>query len=138
MNRNELGFLGDCRNDGLYYGEPGATADERCGVCGTECVVERNINGPTSWAGAMTGHKRLHDVFRCPHYYSGWHEIAYKLAKEYVATASKRLRALIETDLDELLETNLPKAVCADSRKTFATDAAGNQVEISNGPLGKR
>jgi len=106
--RNELGYLGDSRNDGLYYGKPGTTPDQHCGVCGTECVIERNVDGPTSWAGAMTGHTWFHDVFKCPHYDTRWHSTAYRLAKEMMATASKRLRALIEADLDELLLENLP------------------------------
>lgn len=108
MARNELGYLGTARNDGLYFGDPGTDPDECCGVCGTKCTVERNVNGPTSWAGAMAGHKRLHDVFRCPHHNSEWHRLAYRLAKEYVNTVSKRLRALIEADLDELVAENLP------------------------------
>lgn len=29
--RNELGYLDGSRNDGLYYGQPGSSADERCG-----------------------------------------------------------------------------------------------------------
>lgn len=107
MARNEFGYLGDARNDGLYYGKPGSAPDERCGVCGMECVVERNIDGPTSWASAMTGHHRLHNVFRCPHYGSEWHKLAYRLTKECAATASKRLRVLIELDLDDLVAENL-------------------------------
>lgn len=107
--RNELGYLGNSRNDGLSFGDPGKGPDNEqrwCGVCGTECVVEKNVNGPTSWAGAMVGHKRLHDVFRCPHYGSEWHNLAHRLAKEMVATVSNRLRALIEMDLDELVAEN--------------------------------
>ena len=104
--RNELGYLGKARTDGCSFGDPGTTpttTQRYCGVCGTECVVEYNINGPTSWAGAMTGHKHLHNVFKCPHYNAEWHNLAYRLTKELVATASNRLRALIETDLDKLV-----------------------------------
>jgi hypothetical protein len=105
--RNKFGYLGDANTDGHSFGDPGTGEVRLCGVCGTKCVVERNVNGPTSWAGAMAGHKRLHDVFKCPHYDFEWHKTAYRLAKEMVATASKRLRALIEADLDELVAENL-------------------------------
>ena len=105
--RNEFGYKGDARTDGLSFGDPGTTETRYCGVCGVECVIERNVNSPTSWAGAMTGHKWLHDVFRCSHYGSEWHNAAHKLTKEMMATTSKRLRALIELDLDELVIENL-------------------------------
>lgn len=120
MARNELGYLGDSRNDGLSFGDPGAGPDGEqrwCGVCGTECVIQRNVNGPTSWAGAMAGHKRLHDVFQCPHYGSEWHNLSLRLIHEMRDTASERLRALIEADLDELVAENLPVQAKADPRE---------------------
>lgn len=116
MARNEFGYLGNARNDGLSFGDPGTESDDEqrwCGVCGTECVVERNVNGPTSLAAAWAGHKRLHDVFRCPHYGSEWHTVAIKLIHEMRDTASGRLRALIEADLDELVAGNLPNGKCS-------------------------
>jgi hypothetical protein len=106
--RNKFGYLGNTDNDGLSFDDPGITKVRFCGVCGTECLVERDVNGPTSFAAAWAGHKCLHDVFRCPHYGSEWHDIATKLIHEMVATASKRLRAMIEMDLDDLLLDNLP------------------------------
>lgn len=105
--RNEFGYLGDSRNDGMSFGNPGTDEVRHCGVCGTQCVIERNVNGPTSWAGAMANSKWLHDVFKCPYYGMEWHNLAHTLAKESVATVSKRLRALIELDLDELVTENL-------------------------------
>lgn len=114
--RNELGYLGDSRNDGLSFGDPHAGPDKQqrwCGVCGTECVVERAVHGPTSRWEAMRDGGHLHDVFRCPHYGSQWHDLAHRLAKESVATASRRLRALIEADLDELVAGNLGGQQCA-------------------------
>jgi hypothetical protein len=120
--RNELGYLDDLNTDGLSFGDPGTTEVRRCGVCGAPCAIERNINGPTSWAGAMMGRKWLHDVFKCPHYDFEWHKLAYRLAKEYAATVSARLRALIELDLDGLVERNIHLVVQTDSHKTYAMD----------------
>jgi hypothetical protein len=110
--RNKFGYLGEARNDGLSFGDPGTTpttADKCCGVCGTERMIKHNINGPTSWAGAMTGHKHLHNVFECPHYNAEWHNLAYRLIGEMMATASKRLYAMIEFDLDELVAENIKR-----------------------------
>lgn len=106
MPRNEFGYV--CKgSDGLSFGDPGTTEERWCGVCGTKCLVTRGHNGPTSWAAAMAGHSHPHDTFRCPNYGSEWHDLSIKLIHEWRDTNSKRLRALIELDLDELLKENL-------------------------------
>jgi len=106
--RDEFAYLGKDRNDGLSFGDPGQVEGRRCGVCNSQCVVERNVNGPTSRWEAMEGRGHAHDVFRCPHYNSEWHNLAYELIREMGKTASDRIRALVKADLDDLLVANLP------------------------------
>jgi hypothetical protein len=95
-------------NDGLCFPKPGEVKECRCGICDSLCVVERNVDGPTSWAESMAKRKHLHDAFRCPHYGSEWHNLALDLIREMGRTASERIRALVKADLDELLAKNLP------------------------------
>lgn len=117
--RNEFGYLGDATNDGRSFGDPGTTETRCCGVCGSVCVIERAINGPTNWASALAGDKRLHYVFRCPHYGSEWHNLALRLVHEMRDTASTRIRTLIEADLDDLVDANLPIGKCSNCGLVF-------------------
>jgi hypothetical protein len=106
--RDQFGYLaGTSQNDGISFGSPGTTEERWCGVCGTKCAVTRGHNGPTSWAASMAGHGHPHDIFSCPNYGSEWHDLAIKLIHEMRDTHSKRLRALIEADLDDLVDQNL-------------------------------
>ncbi len=106
--RNEFGYLeGTSMNDGMSFGDLGTTEERWCGVCGNKCAITRGHNGPTSWAESMAGRGHPHDTFRCPHYGSEWHDLAIKLIREMRDTHSKRLRALIEMDLDELVKNGL-------------------------------
>lgn len=90
----------------VFFTKPGEADGILCKVCGTECVVDRNIMGPTCFAAAMGGHKSLHDRAECPHSNAEWHDEAYALWKELGETHSNRVRALIEADLIEVLEAN--------------------------------
>lgn len=65
---NWLGNLGHC------FPEPGKVKKIKCGVCGTQMNVERNVLGPTSWASAMAGFKYRHDRFWCPFVSQNWHQ----------------------------------------------------------------
>jgi len=89
-----------------FHTKPGEAEGILCRVCGTECVVEHNINGPTCYAAAMSGSKCLHDRATCPYSDMEWHEEARELMNEMRDTHSKRVRDLIEADLEELLIKN--------------------------------
>jgi hypothetical protein len=93
---------GEC----CFHTPPGEAEGIICRVCGTECIVEHNIMGPTCFAAAMSGSKCLHDRATCPYSDMAWHEEAHELINELRDTHSKRLRSLIEEDLIELLEAN--------------------------------
>ena len=90
----------------IFHTPPGEAENIFCKICGTKCVVEHNIMGPTCIAAAIGHHKVLHDVATCPYFEMNWHDEAYKLLKEFQDTHSKRLKALIKEDLDELLAQN--------------------------------
>ncbi|HHY88897.1 MAG TPA: hypothetical protein GYA06_08265 [Chloroflexi bacterium] len=91
-----------------FFAEPDTVDSINCRVCGTRCDVERSVIGPTSLAEAYAMRGRWHDSFCCPYTDEPWHDQALRLKREYERTASKRLRALIQMDLDELLAEHLP------------------------------
>ncbi len=67
-----------------YVAHPlaGTWASKRCPWCGADCLIERGVRGPRSFAEAMAlkmGKLRLEDFelrdrFWCPHNEAPWHE----------------------------------------------------------------
>jgi len=96
----------------VFFPPPGKYETMHCQVCGSECSVERDCEGPISMASAMSGNKYKHDRFTCPHSGKTWHENAIELIKEFHNTKSKRLREIIKNDihdeLDEGIKDGLP------------------------------
>ena len=86
-----------------FYETPGTVDRRICQVCGTVCLVRRNQIGPTSWAGAMANAETAHDYFFCPHSKEPWHEQAVALLQAIENTPSKRIAALMQEDLVDLL-----------------------------------
>jgi hypothetical protein len=74
-----------------------------CPVCNSKCKVERNVNGPTSFATAMLGKMSLHDHFFCPYNQTEWHAKAEELYYERLKFKSEKLKAIIQEEIDELL-----------------------------------
>jgi hypothetical protein len=72
-------------------------------VCGSECEVERNALGPTCTAMAMARRAVRHDKFFCRHSEEEWHREACALVQEIQGTRSRRVRELIQKDLEEAL-----------------------------------
>ena len=90
----------------LYlYTKPGEKAELNCPICGTKCDVERNCYGPTCFAEAVGGRGHLHDCFTCPHRDEDWHCYASQLIAQKHECASRRVRELIDLDLQETLTT---------------------------------
>jgi hypothetical protein len=77
-----------------------------CAVCGIECLVRRNVDGPTGFVMAMAKQTRLHDVFTCPHRDEKWHKQAARLYQAIQDTPSPRLAALIRLDLEDVLKAH--------------------------------
>lgn len=100
----------------VFFESPGAVQEHACLVCGTTCLVERNKVGPTGWVAAAAKKVVEHDYFYCPNKSQPWHEQALELVQAIEETPSKRIAALMQMDLAELLKENgieLPKWMAA-------------------------
>jgi len=94
-----------------------------CRVCGAGMDAARGLTGPTGFAEAMARRGHLHDRFTCPNSGEPWHREALALRQAMEDTPSRRVRALMGEDLDELL------AAHAASRR--------NTIECVEGPDGR-
>jgi len=84
--------------------EPGIMKEAYCNLCDAKMNVERNVDGPTSSVEAMSGGKHLHDLFTCPNTEEEWHEHAIELMDEMGETASKRIKKILQEEIDEILK----------------------------------
>jgi hypothetical protein len=87
--------------------EPGLVSSIHCPVCGQEMAVERDVNGATGYIEAMAGQAHRHDVFSCGKAREAWHIRARRLREEADTTASKKVCALIEEEIGELVAINI-------------------------------
>lgn len=87
----------------VFFEPPGRVSGHTCHVCGATCSVERNRVGPVSLAGAMAQTETVHDYFHCPHSGTDWHEQCLALVQAIEAMPSKRVAALMQQDLTDLL-----------------------------------
>lgn len=87
----------------VFYEAPGTVGERTCLVCGTVCNLEKNRVGPTSWAGAIGKIDKVHDYFFCPYLGQEWHDQALELVQAIESMPSKRVAALMQQDLVELL-----------------------------------
>ncbi len=84
--------------------KPGEVEHARCPVCGQEAFIERDVLGPTGFAEAIAGGQHLHDRVICPSEGALWHGQARLLKEESRSTASPRLRELILSEVEALVE----------------------------------
>ncbi|MDE2001054.1 MAG: hypothetical protein KGI60_00625 [Patescibacteria group bacterium] len=102
-------------NVGYWFPDPGAVQSAVCGVCNSPMRVKRNVLGPTSWAMAMGGAKRLHDSFMCPHYQEAWHEQINRLKMDiYRAEVAKspdlkKRKAKARKEIIKILKKHKPR-----------------------------
>jgi len=89
----------------MLFSKPDEYLVQYCPTCGDEMNVRRGVFGPTSWSEAMARRGHLHDQFYCPNAETAWHVHAVELRKEADETASRKVRKMIEQELDELLRT---------------------------------
>src|SRR5690554_4411075 len=83
----------------------------RCKVCDAECFAERNLRAPRGMAESVAYHNgqlsktdlRPFDRFTCPNAEHFWHKEAQALAIERDTLQSPGLRAVVQSDLDNLL-----------------------------------
>ena len=102
-------------NVGRCCPAPGTVEMAKCGICGIEMNVERNVLGPTSWAESMAGRKHRHDSFRCPNLGKDWHRRIYRLKTDVYleeidsndSIGYEQKKKVAEKEILKLLETNL-------------------------------
>ena len=87
----------------IIIADPGTCESKTCPVCNQEMEVERNVKGPTSWAGAMMQREHLHDSFVCKSAGKKWHKQVRKLREEIIATPSAKLATIYKEEIDEIL-----------------------------------
>jgi hypothetical protein len=87
----------------VFHSEPGERERMSCRVRGSECEVERNAWGSTCFAMAVTRRSVRHDRFFCRHSEEEWHREACALVQEIQGTRSRRVRELIQKDLEAVL-----------------------------------
>lgn len=79
-----------------------------CGVCGQRMDVKINVVGPTSMVESMAGSKHRHDRFTCPDRDEKWHMQVVALRREQRKSASTMIGALLQQEIDMVLETKEP------------------------------
>lgn len=94
-----------CPDEDSFTPDPGIYADDLpCGICGDRMDVTRNVMGPRSWAGAMSGAKTPHDCYSCPNTEERWHIQARLLKRMMTDTPSPSLAAMFEKDLCDVIK----------------------------------
>lgn len=93
----------------VFMADPGTVQGTHCRVCQTQCDVQREVYGPTSFATATAHDFGHHDMFRCPYAGIAWHEQALRLVVEIEATPSKRIAHLMQQDVADLLREHLSR-----------------------------
>ena len=88
----------------IFYVTPRSAEEMRCRVCGAKCNVRRDVYGPENFVHAIGKINDLWDVFTCPHAGKGWHEQALRLSMAIEETPSKRVAALMQQDLEDILK----------------------------------
>jgi len=88
----------------FFTGPPNCGEERVCRVCGSQCTATRNFLGPTSFTTAIARKPSLHDRFLCPHSSEPWHERALELMSAITSSPSQRLAAVMQEELEELLQ----------------------------------
>lgn len=81
------------------------TKDEMfCKVCNTKMLVERDKCDTRSFVQAMSGSKSSFDWFYCPNYDNDWHRQIIALMQEMRETASKKIKAILQEEINEIIQ----------------------------------
>lgn len=95
-------------SDTTYHYTPNAgeePGDVTCGVCGTVMDVKRNVEGPRSLAGAMSGLHRKYDEFTCSNAGERWHQQVVLLNMEASRTSSGWIEESLRREATHVLLT---------------------------------
>jgi len=66
-------------NDGRSFPRPGELQTVKCGICGAQMEVKRNVLGPTGLVESLSRKKHWHDSFICLNIEKWWHKIIHQL-----------------------------------------------------------
>lgn len=86
--------------------DPGECKGYNCGACGAWMDVCRNTTGARSYAAAMGRIYSQYDRFTCHFTGNDWHDLLIKLKQEQKETASPTLKAILQRDIDKILQAN--------------------------------
>ena len=88
-----------------YMPAPGEVEEAECGVCGATMIAHRDRCGPTNFVAAISGSKREHDYFECPHRKEDWHQKVIDIRLFMRKVPSDVLCDLMRVEVDQLLES---------------------------------
>lgn len=91
------------RREGYWSTRPGELTRVDCHVCGATCAITRDVFGPTGFAEAMAKRGHWHDRVDCPNAGLDWHDRIHELKHQLAKTPSRRIAALMQLDVDDLL-----------------------------------
>ena len=99
-------------HDSVYMPDVGTVEGPvYCGVCGAKMLEHRNQHGPTSWLMGISGQKRYYDFFCCPDREEAWHIQVVELRKMKRTTPSAFIAAILEQEIELILQTKTPTKV---------------------------
>jgi hypothetical protein len=81
---------------------PGEQESMNCGACGQPMKVQRDCTGPTGWAEAIAGGGHPHDSFTCHNSDKKWHAKLVELVVYRNHLPSKKLRAIVDSEIEEI------------------------------------
>lgn len=84
--------------------DPGKQKEMFCRVCKEKMDVERNVNGPTSWAESMGKGKHAHDVFSCQFAQEDWHNQARVLKQRIKDETSQTIAKMLKKEVKHILK----------------------------------
>jgi len=85
-------FTGDINKD--------KRSDIRCMACG-ESLKGKKANGPLSYVMAVSGNKKEHWSYTCPHSELEDHAVLVALLQEMEKLASEKLKAIVRDEYDD-------------------------------------
>ena len=95
----------ECQTQFVYTPDPDTVEGPvRCGVCNSLMTEHRGCNGPTGYFMAISGSKRKHDLFICPHRDKVWHKQVVEIRNESRVTSSQTIRNILLDEADDILD----------------------------------
>jgi hypothetical protein len=113
------------------FPDPNTINEAKCGNCGAIMLVERGLNGPTSFAMAMAKMNRQYDHFYCPYINQSWHKQLLKLRSDHQTTPSPSIKKILEQDIKMILQEHFPQWHTDYTKKQLAADGGERKERTS-------